>query len=37
MEVNGAGVSTDKLVYINGVQDGSLVWQIKINGTLDGG
>jgi len=37
MTVNGSGVSADKLVYINGVQDGSLLWQVKINGTLDGG
>lgn len=37
VEINGAGVSSDKLIYINGTPDGAMVWGIDINGSPDGG
>jgi len=35
--INNTSVSSDKLFYINGVADGSLIWTVKINGVTDGG
>jgi hypothetical protein len=37
VEINGVGVSIDKLFYFNGVIDVVAVWGVKINGTPDGG
>ena len=39
VKINNTGVSSDKLVYVNGVIDGGgvPVWTFKINGTTDGG
>lgn len=37
LEIEGHGTSPDKLIYINGVPDGSLLWAIAIEGVPDGG
>lgn len=36
--INGAGVSPDKRIFINGVFDGSApTWVVQVNGVSDGG
>ena len=38
VQINGVGVSSDKLFFIDGVVDGSApAWAVTINGTADGG
>ena len=37
MYVNGAGVASDKQIFINGITDGASAWGVNINGAADGG